>query len=505
MTGLRFISEPAEGGIVSALEGLQPENPFATAAYFESRRRLGYSTWVLGLQAPDETLATGCGAMLKRGRLNSTLEILSLPNLEQDSKFWSGLRDFCHRHRITQLELNTFSSPSGTDAVPISPRWTRKRRSEFVIDLSSDLSAILSKTHRQNVRKARKAGLTVVRSQSAESATTHQDLMNESLYRRRERGEDISAVARSPEITEIIRSGAGELFQAVKNGIVISSGLVLRSSRGAYYHTSGTSAEGMSVGASHFLIHNIAIVLKTEGLGILNLGGADEGSALASYKRWFGASPVPLTSANCYLGPTWRYKVSRLVLLARSDPGALGRLIVGNWSRLLVYSVDVPTAKTSVPMPELEFRPLNLDDLQSISVSEPSFRSRQLERVKRFGDSYAYGVYCGGRLAHISWLLPPQAIARDLPRVVPGTEGDAEITGCETLAEFRGRGIYPFAIQRLIDTAREKELRRVFMKTSPENLASQRGIERAGLRRIGSAVLVTLPMANRQMIWRRFR
>ena len=34
--GMEFIVQPAEDGIIAELEKLQPTNPFATTAYFES-------------------------------------------------------------------------------------------------------------------------------------------------------------------------------------------------------------------------------------------------------------------------------------------------------------------------------------------------------------------------------------------------------------------------------------------------------------------------------------
>jgi ribosomal protein S18 acetylase RimI-like enzyme len=143
--------------------------------------------------------------------------------------------------------------------------------------------------------------------------------------------------------------------------------------------------------------------------------------------------------------------------------------------------------------------------LRDLSIDDVTFRDRQLERVRRFGDSYAYGVFADGQIAHISWLLSPAAIRRDIPKWLRPSEGDAEITCCETLIAFRGRGIYPFAIRKLFTLARERGVRRIFMKTALSNTASQLGIEKAGLARAGSVVFVQLPMMRRELVWRRFR
>jgi hypothetical protein len=43
------------------------------------------------------------------------------------------------------------------------------------------------------------------------------------------------------------------------------------------------------------------------------------------------------------------------------------------------------------------------------------------------------------------------------------------------------------------------------MKTAADNQPSQVGIERAGLTRVGTAMLILLPISQRLLIWRRFR
>jgi hypothetical protein len=64
--------------------------------------------------------------------------------------------------------------------------------------------------------------------------------------------------------------------------------------------------------------------------------------------------------------------------------------------------------------------------------------------------------YIWATLSRISWLLPPSAVARDLPAILQLQEDEAEITGCETALAFRGKGLYPYAIQCLASVARQK-------------------------------------------------
>lgn len=505
MTVLEFIVQPAEGDVVAELEKLQPTNPFATTAYFESRRRLGCSTWVIGLRHSANGLEYGCGVFVRKGRLNRTLQIASFPNLGANAVFRQGLSEFCRRFGITRLVLGTYASPHGTDPPLFGRRCTRRNRCEFVLDLSNDLAGMLRTNHRRNVKKGQKAGLAVRRTRSHEAAIVHQKLISQSMDRRRSRGEKIPLGDQSSGIAAFLESGAGELFQAIREGTVLSSVLVLRAEKGGYYQSAGTSPDGMAVGASHFLIHNIAVELKADGASMLNLGGADENSTLARFKEGFGASSVPLVSASCYVGPSWRYNIGRTLELIRSDRETLWRMLSGGWSRMLVYSADTTIVRTLESQPGLEFRALTQEELRAISAPDPTFRTRQLHRLERFGGNYAYGVFVGGQLAHVSWLLPPKAIERDPPRVIRGQPAEAEITACETLPDFRGRGIYGFAIHNLLEQARRNGIRRVFMKTASANRSSRSGIEKVGLRRVGWAIVVMLPLTHRHLIWRRFR
>src|SRR5262249_8601762 len=505
-----FIAVPAaEGNIVAELGALLPANPSATASLFASMRQVGYAAWVLGLRDDTSGLECGCAAFLRTGRLNRTLEIPSLPAVGADNSFWDGLLEFCRHHGVTKLVLNTFGSPPGVEIPSLGTHCTWRSRCEFILDLSGDLAAMLNPKHKASVKRAEKAGVEVRRTRSIGALISHQALICQSMNRRHSRGENvrpIHSLRPSLEHVAFLESGAGELFQAVCGETVLSSALVLHAPKGSYYQSAGTSPEGMAVGASHFLIHSIASQLRADGAQIFNLGGAneDEQSSLVRFKKRFGASRVPLPSATCYIGPAWRGRISRAIELIRSDRKRLLRLLTGQGSHMIVYAHDTGTLRPQHSQVELAFRALTPEDLRGLSVANASFRARQLERLNRFGASYSYAVFANGQIAHVSWLLPPTAIEKDFPRVVRGRSGEAEITGCETLPEFRGRGIYGVAIRHLFEVAREQGVRRIFMQTTADNEASQAGIEKAGLTRVGSAMLIVLPVIQRLVVWRRF-
>ncbi len=500
-----FMAVPAETEVLAELTALSPANPFATPHYFESRRQLGYVAWVLGVRDGDR-LASACGAFLSTGKLNRTLEIPSLPAVGALSPFWGGLREFCRHHAVTKLELGTFGSPPGVEIPTLGTHLARRNRFEFVIDLRGDLAGMLSKRHKYSVKKGQKAGVETRRSNSAEALTVHQALMNLSSARRRDRGEAAGPVGPSPEQTALLKSGAGELYQAVLGDTVLSSVLLLRAPEGAYDHSSGSSPEGMAVGASPFLVHSIALQLRAGGATSFNLGGAgaDE-TGLAFFKEGFGARRVPLPAASCYIGPGWRRGADRAIALARATMAALPRLAAERVSQMMVYSMDTGSITRAEPREDLVFRALSPEEVHDLAVGDDTFREQQRNRLSRFGTSHAYAVVADGQVAHVSWLLPASAMKHDPPRVIRARTGTAEITACETLPEFRGRGIYPFAIRNLAEVARGQGVGRVWMKTAADNRPSQVGIERAGLTRVGTATLILLPISQRLLIWRRFR
>jgi hypothetical protein len=151
---------------------------------------------------------------------------------------------------------------------------------------------------------------------------------------------------------------------------------------------------------------------------------------------------------------------------------------------------------------------LSETDLAAIPdhAGDASFRQRQEQSLRVFGKSFAFGVYMGDSLAHVSWLLSPEALSRETLQVLRLKAGEAEITGCETLPEFRRQGLYCFAIRQICAAARASGVHRIYMKTLEENKASQAGIIKAGLKRVGSIRMWTPPlMPSRVVVLRAIR
>jgi len=272
-------------------------NPFHTWEYVNASGSVGEQACLLGLYQ-DDRLVSGCLGFMSGAFLRYSLAIPSLPAISNPEIFWPGLLDFCHESKIWRLQIDTFASPAGE--IPQLPgELERRARCEFVIDLDqAEVSDGLSSQHRRNVSRAIKAGISVRRTRDAAACSEHLEMMGASMERRASRGEEIEKDNDS-RTRALLSNGAGELFQAVHEEKIVSSVLVLRAAMGAYYHTAGTSPDGMKMGASPFLLMRTAEALKREGCLVFNLGGAaSENPGLQRFKSGFGARQVALEAAS---------------------------------------------------------------------------------------------------------------------------------------------------------------------------------------------------------------
>lgn len=501
---LEFHAEQATDALLQTLELRFPSNPFFSPNFFHSQRALGFDAWIIGMRDSRGDYRHACGAFLRRGRFNCTLEIASLPAVSASHEFWSAFRRFCHEHQVTSVELNSYGTEARVEIPKLGRQQRWRERCEFVLALDSDVEQGLATNHRRNAKKAIKAQLTVTRSRDADDLLAHHALMHASLNRRRDRGETVALSEIDQHDETLLRTGAGELYQVRRDDIVLSSMLIVSGRSAAYYRSAGTSPEGMALGASHFLILSIAQQLRDEGVTLFNLGGADRESSLARFKEGFGAYEVSLSASSCYVGPTWKRWLTNGADVVRRNTAEISSNQAHRISTLLVYAaapdiIAPPPADTGFELVELDHAVL-----EALDAGGENFRHRQLQRVSRFGASYAFAVRVNGEIANVSWLLPREAIVRDIPKILRPADGEYEITGAETLEPFRGRGIYEWAIHALMHKAASRGATRVYMKTADDNLVSQAGIVKAGLPLIGTARVVNVPHSARYFIIRSF-
>ena len=493
------MEDTPDRALYTSLSSLDAANPIYTEAYIRAVSSFGAKPVIIGFRQLG-TVVCGCPAFVRVGRLNRSLEIPSLPLVPEC--FWDGLLRYCRQTRITRLTIQTYGSVQAK--IPSLPGELRRAsRWEFYIDLTRpDVTAQFGKEHRRLAKRADERGMQLGRSRDISALEEHLRVSQFSTARRRERGEEVSDGGVNL-MSALLRSGCGEIFQAVEGGRVLSSILITRAERGAYLHAAGTDSDGMKLGASHFVISKTAETLKQEGRTVFNLGGVNDlQSGLAAYKSHFGKVGSPLESAEFHLGSPLQKKLASFVHAIRTDPKSLKNVVVGSGGRWKVYSAPSSHLKSVEVASDVHIKKLSDDDLSQIPMPE-WLRQEQQQRVRRLGFNGAYGVLCNQHIAHISWLIPA---AREIPRTLALRDDEAEITACVTLPEHRGRNLYPMAISFIAEAVKQ-EVQTIYMKTKFSNVSSQRGLMKAGLRPCGWVIEYDLPglVGKHAIVVRSFR
>jgi len=153
--------------------------------------------------------------------------------------------------------------------------------------LSGDLLEGMHGKHRNTLRKALKAGVTV------DASPAPSDLADfVSLYELTMRRQQASAYYFFPTSYWDALADLGDrlvLFDASLDGEVVASALCLRGDRWLHYHLSATRDSARDLGASNLLLYEAALWGHAHGLEEFHLGGGAGGreDSLLAFKRRF--------------------------------------------------------------------------------------------------------------------------------------------------------------------------------------------------------------------------
>lgn len=143
----------------------------------------------------------------------------------------------------------------------------------------------------------------------------------------------------------------------------------------------------------------------------------------------------------------------------------------GDTSRCLLNSLSHQELNIRRVVYESEIEELNAWEPEAIS-----------QHKKRYSDGeVCYIAYWGGRCVHRSWVRVTPGMAWALyPFFKIRLGADSVLVhACATDEKFRGRGIYPAVLSKIIQDFQGK---RIYISASIENNSSRKGIERAGFR-----------------------
>ena len=320
------------GEVLDRVSVRYPRNPFYTVNYVQSVRETGADTILFTSQSEDKNIEY-CLGHIFHGRLANSMVIDSLTEISHDEAFWRTIDRFIGRQRIYYAYFGSYASPGGIRIAKIDKTLEEAKRTEYVIGLqTNDLWQQVSKHHKRQIKKARRAGVTIEHSRKVtDMAETmqnpednqalcrmHKMLIDTSMERRKEANKSYVNDVDNSLCLPFLENGAGTISRAVLEGEVIASSLILESKEGGYYHSSGNSETAAKTGASHLLIFTVMEDLKNHGQKVFNLGGGNnEMEGLDRFKMGFGASQVSLTSAEVRRVPAAMRVVSKLAAWIR--------------------------------------------------------------------------------------------------------------------------------------------------------------------------------------------
>jgi ribosomal protein S18 acetylase RimI-like enzyme len=135
----------------------------------------------------------------------------------------------------------------------------------------------------------------------------------------------------------------------------------------------------------------------------------------------------------------------------------------------------------------------------SISLLAPALGSDTLKEIRQRFETgrRCYAAWVGGQLAAYGWVSFDQEFIGELSLRLRLPPGEAYIWDCATLPAFRQQHLYSALLAYMLGELRGEKLRRVWIGTNEENLASQRGIARAGFQHVADLFIMRV-LAVRQ-------
>ncbi len=147
----------------------------------------------------------------------------------------------------------------------------------------------------------------------------------------------------------------------------------------------------------------------------------------------------------------------------------------------------------SCPLPE----GVRVDMIETSDAMPPDLpgmpEHRDAYRRRFAGGHLLCRARSGEETAHAIWIARNKLRVDEIQRSLILKETSCIMYQAETRAEFRGRGIYPALLTHIARRWREQGGDRVYIYSDPDNRASVRGIEKAGLTLIGGMSCVRLP------------
>jgi ribosomal protein S18 acetylase RimI-like enzyme len=162
---------------------------------------------------------------------------------------------------------------------------------------------------------------------------------------------------------------------------------------------------------------------------------------------------------------------------------------------MLDIDEPVPAIK---PRIEASFRQVGPESYAALAAAmdgDPSHIT--LKRFERGRDCYA--AWVGDRIAAYGWVSFDEEYVGELRLTLRFLPGEAYIWDCVTVPAFRRNHLYSALLVFILGELRRQAVQRVWIGADLDNIPSQRGIDRAGFRRIADLLIAYYP--DRRVLW----
>jgi GNAT superfamily N-acetyltransferase len=150
------------------------------------------------------------------------------------------------------------------------------------------------------------------------------------------------------------------------------------------------------------------------------------------------------------------------------------------------------------PLIPATFRRLGPESVSVLAAALGGDRSPEISQRFEAGRR-CYTAWVDGKLASYGWVSFDEEFIGELNLRLSLTSGEAYIWDCATLPAFRQHLLYSALLAYIVGELREEHLCRAWIGANLDNLASQRGIARAGFHSIADLVIIRV-LAMRQ-VW----
>ncbi|HLF26827.1 MAG TPA: GNAT family N-acetyltransferase [Anaerolineae bacterium] len=121
---------------------------------------------------------------------------------------------------------------------------------------------------------------------------------------------------------------------------------------------------------------------------------------------------------------------------------------------------------------------------QAMGQRDPTLVLERFDASRR-----CYAAYVEGRIAAYGWVSFDEEWIGEIHLRIRLAPGEAYIWDCATLPAYRRYRLYTTLLAHIVNQLRDERLRRAWIGTDMDNIASQRGIALAGFRPVADLVV----------------